>query len=118
MNEEQLITPFLFLTEEEAEEKKEKLPHDDQLASLSDLFKMFGDRTRLSVLYLLAEGELCVGDLAALLDMTPSAISHQLRLLKNASLVRFRREGKTLFYSLADDHVHTITKMGLEHVLE
>lgn len=118
MNEEQLITPFLFLTEEEANEKKQRLPSEDNLASLSDLFKMFGDRTRLSLLYLLGQGELCVGDLAALMDMTPSAISHQLRLLKNAALVRFRREGKTLFYSLADDHVHTITKMGLEHVQE
>lgn len=118
MNEELQITPFLFLSEKEAEEKKFHLPSDDNLNALSDLFKMFGDRTRLSILYFLSQGELCVGDLAALMDMTPSAISHQLRLLKNAELVRFRREGKTLFYSLADNHVETITKMGLEHVQE
>jgi len=118
MNEELQITPFLFLSEKEAETKKEKLPTDENLSALSDLFKMFGDRTRLSVLYFLSQGELCVGDLAALMDMTPSAISHQLRLLKNAELVRFRREGKTLFYSLADNHVEIITKMGLEHVQE
>lgn len=118
MNEELQITPFLFLSENEAEEKKEHLPSDENLGALSDLFKMFGDRTRLSILYFLSQGELCVGDLAALMDMTPSAISHQLRLLKNAELVRFRRDGKTLFYSLADNHVETITKMGLEHVQE
>ena len=118
MNEELQITPFLFLTETEASEKKRCLPSEGQLFSLSELFKMFGDPTRLSILYFLRQGELCVGDLAALMDMTPSAISHQLRLLKNASLVRFRREGKTLFYSLADDHVDTITTMGLEHVRE
>ncbi len=118
MNEELQITPFLFLTEKEAEDKRNKLPSEDHLTSLSELFKMFGDRTRLSILYLLGQGELCVGDLAAIMDMTPSAISHQLRLLKNASLVRFRRDGKTFFYSLDDDHVDTITKMGLEHVQE
>lgn len=118
MNEKPQITPFLFFSEQEAEEKKGSLPSENNLNALSDLFKMFGDRTRLSILYLLSQGELCVGDLAALMDMTPSAISHQLRLLKNASLVCFRREGKTLFYSLADNHVDIITKMGLEHVQE
>ena len=112
------ITAYLFLSEQEAQSKKDAMETDEQLEELSKLFKMLGDRTRLSILCFLRQGELCVGDLAALMDMTPSAISHQLRLLKNASLVRFRREGKILFYSLADDHVHTITQMGLEHVKE
>ena len=82
------------------------------------MFRIFGDSTRIRILYVLFEAEMCVCDIAALLGMTQSAISHQLRALKNARLVKARREGKTVFYSLADDHVKTIIDQGLEHVAE
>ena len=79
---------------------------------------LFGDSTRIKILYVLFEAEMCVCDIAALLGMTQSAISHQLKALKNARLVKARREGKTVFYALADDHVKTIIDQGLEHILE
>ena len=94
------------------------LPDDEVLYDLAELFKVFGDSTRIKILYALFEAEMCVCDIAALLGMTQSAISHQLRALKNAKLVTSRREGKTVFYSLADDHVKTIIDQGLEHILE
>ena len=98
--------------------KKDILPPEDTLYGLADLFKTFGDPTRIRILYTLAEGELCVCDIAETLSMTQSAISHQLRVLKQMSLVRFRRDGKTIYYSLADSHVETILANGLEHVNE
>ena len=85
---------------------------------LSELFRVFGDSTRIRILYALHESELCVCDLASLLGMTLSAISHQLRILRVANLVESRREGKTVFYRLADDHVHTVLGQGMEHILE
>ena len=85
---------------------------------LTELFRIFGDSTRIRILYVLFEAEMCVCDIAALLGMTQSAISHQLKALKNARLVKSRRDGKTVFYSLADDHVKTIIDQGLEHILE
>ena len=85
---------------------------------LADLFRGFGDSTRIRILYVLFEAEMCVCDIAALLGMAQSAISHQLKALKNARLVKSRRDGKTVFYSLADDHVKTIIDQGLEHILE
>lgn len=88
------------------------------LSALSELYKMFGDKTRIRILYVLLKHEMCVCDIAQLLNMTQSAISHQLRTLKQAHLVKYRREGKTVFYSLADEHVEMILNMGLEHVLE
>lgn len=95
-------------------------PHiaDETLYNLAELFKVFGDPTRLRILYILTKKELCVQDIADELSMTQSAISHQLRILKQNSLVKFRREGKTIYYSLADDHVSTIMNQGLEHVCE
>ena len=90
----------------------------DDLYQLADLFKVFGDPTRLRILYTLSDGELCVCDIADSLSMTQSAISHQLRILKQSALVKFRRDGKTIYYSLADDHVATIMAQGLEHVCE
>ena len=96
----------------------EQLPDDEVLYELADLFKIFGDSTRIKILYALWEAELCVGDLAQLLDLSQSSVSHQLRVLKDAKLVRFRREGKVIFYSLSDDHVRTIISMGMEHVEE
>ena len=91
---------------------------DETLYNLADLFKVFGDPTRIRILYTLFRRELCVQDNANELSMTQSAISHQLRILKQSQLVKFRRDGKTIYYSLADDHVVTIMDQGLEHVLE
>lgn len=92
--------------------------YDDTLYQLADLFKVFGDPTRIRILSVLSKQELCVQDIAYALSMTQSAISHQLRILKQSALVKFRREGKTIYYSLADDHVATIMAQGLEHVCE
>ena len=97
---------------------KDILPPEDTLYKLADLFKTFGDPTRIRILYILSVGELCVCDIAEVLSMTQSAISHQLRVLKQMSLVRFRRDGKTVYYSLADSHVSTILAQGLEHINE
>lgn len=96
----------------------EQLPPDETLYDLAEFFKVFGDTTRIRILYALLGGELCVGDLAELLGLTQPACSHQLRVLKNSKLVRFRREGKVVFYSLSDDHVRSIIEMGMEHVEE
>ena len=96
----------------------QSLPDDDLLADLAELFKVFGDSTRIRILSVLFESEVCVCDLADLLSMTQSAISHQLRILKQSKLVKARRDGKTVFYSLADDHVRRIIATGLEHLLE
>ncbi len=94
------------------------MPDDDALIDLSELFKVFGDSTRIKILTALSSGELCVCDLSKMIGMTMSAVSHQLKILKTAKLVGFRKEGKTVFYSLADDHVMTILKQGLEHISE
>ena len=84
----------------------QEMPEDEILYDLAELFKIFGDSTRIKILYVLFESEMCVCDIAQLLNMTQSAISHQLRALKQSKLVKYRREGKTVFYSLADGHVH------------
>ncbi len=97
---------------------KQHLPPDEELFALSDLFKIFSDSTRIRILYVLYETELCVCDIAELLGMNISAISHQLRILKQARLVKFRRAGKTVFYSLSDDHIHAILGQGMEHICE
>lgn len=94
------------------------MPDETKLYDLSELFKVFGDSTRIRILFVLFESEVCVCDLAEALNMTQSAISHQLRILKQNKLVKNRREGKSIFYSLADDHVRTIIAMGLEHIEE
>lgn len=95
-----------------------EIPSDETLYRLADLFKIFGDPTRIRILSALGRHELCVCDIAQLLGMTQSAISHQLRVLKQMELVKFRKEGKTVFYSLADSHVSTILEQGLDHVNE
>ena len=92
--------------------------NEDKLIDLAELFKMFGDSTRIRILYALREGELCVNCLSDTLSMTQSAISHQLRILKQAKLVKARRDGKTMIYELADQHVFTILDQGYEHVCE
>jgi len=96
----------------------EVLPDDDILYDLADLFRIFADSSRIKILYALYESELCVGAITQILGMTQSAVSHQLRTLKQAKLVKYRREGKTVYYSLADDHVVTILAQGMEHIEE
>ena len=104
--------------EEKVRQVSEMMPPEDSLYDLAELFKAFGDTTRIRILFALFEADICVCDLAELLGMTQSAISHQLRLLKQAGLVSGRREGKQIIYYLADDHVRTIIQMGMEHILE
>ena len=94
------------------------LPPDETLYDLAELFKIFGDCTRVKILYALLESELCVCDIAKLMEVSQSAVSHQLRVLKASKLVKFRREGKTVYYSLADEHVIRILSQGMEHILE
>jgi ArsR family transcriptional regulator len=96
----------------------EKMPAETELYDLSELFKVFGDSTRIRILFVLFECEVCVCDLAEALNMTQSAISHQLKILKQSKLVKSRRDGKSVFYSLADDHVRTIIAQGLDHIEE
>lgn len=96
----------------------ETMPEETELYDLAELFKVFGDSTRIRILFVLFEAEVCVCDLAQALNMTQSAISHQLKTLKQNKLVKSRREGKSIFYSLADDHVRTIISMGREHIEE
>ena len=96
----------------------ETMPEETELYDLAELFKVFGDSTRIRILFVLFEAEVCVCDLAQALNMTQSAISHQLRILKQNKLVKSRREGKSIFYSLADGHVRTIIAQGREHIEE
>lgn len=109
---------YLALSPEDIEKLNAEMPPDEQLYDLAELFKVFGDSTRIRILYALLEKEMCVGDMAQLLGLTQTACSHQLRVLKNNKLVRFRREGKIIFYSLADDHVRSILAKGMEHIME
>ena len=95
-----------------------KLPDDDVMLDLADTFKLFSDSTRLKILYALMEAEMCVCDISVLLGMTKSSVSHQLRVLKQSNLVKYRKAGRVIYYSLADDHVKTICRQGMDHVLE
>ena len=94
------------------------MPDEDSLIDLAELFKVFGDSTRIKILTALSSGELCVCDISKIIGMTMSAVSHQLKILKTAKLVGFRKEGKTVFYSLADGHIQTIISQGMEHIAE
>ena len=98
--------------------KKTNLPDENEMYDLAELFKCFGDSTRIRILCVLFEEEVCVNDIADALNMTQSAVSHQLKLLKSAKLIKNRREGKSILYSLADEHVRKIIAMGLEHIEE
>lgn len=109
---------FLAAREDVVKRVLEQQPDDEILYDLAELFKVFGDSTRIKILYSLFETELCVYDIARLLHLSQSSVSHQLRILKNSKLVKFRREGKSVFYSLDDDHVREIISMGMEHVEE
>lgn len=104
--------------EDTVKQVREKMPHEETLYDLAELFKVFGDSTRIRILWALDESEMCVCDISFLLNMTQSAISHQLRVLKQASLVKSRRDGKIVYYSLADGHVKQIFDQGLTHISE
>ncbi len=97
---------------------RETLPDEDALFDLAELFKIFGDSTRIRILFVLFEAEVCVCDMAEALGMTQSAVSHQLAILKKSKLIKSRREGRSVFYSLADGHVRTIISQGMEHIME
>ncbi len=109
---------YIHVHEEIIHKVNEQMPEEDKLYDLADFFKVFADSTRIKMLYVLMCSEMCVCDLAQTLNMTQSAISHQLRTLKQMDLVRNRREGKTVFYSLADGHIKTILSQGLDHIEE
>lgn len=97
---------------------EEGMPDEELLYDLADLFKTFGDTTRIKILYALMEHELCVADLAEAIDATQSAVSHQLRTLKQSRLVRAKRDGKNVMYSLSDNHVHSMLAQGMTHICE
>ncbi len=109
---------YIHVHDEIVNRVNETMPSEDELYDLAELYKVFADSTRIKILYVLFESEMCVCDISKLLEMSQSAISHQLRVLKQSKLVKFRREGKTVFYSLADDHVRTIINQGIEHISE
>lgn len=109
---------FINANEKTVQNVMKNMPDEETLYDLAELYKVFGDCTRIRILYALFEAEMCVCDIAALLNMTTSAISHQLRTLSRSRLVKYRREGKSVIYSLADDHVRTIIGQGMEHIEE
>ena len=112
------ICEFMHVHEDIIDQVKQVMPQEQELVELSEFFKVFGDSTRIKILSVLSQSEMCVCDIATLLQMGQSAISHQLRILKQMRLVKFRREGKTVFYSLSDDHIQTILAQGMEHIDE
>lgn len=109
---------FIYVHEDVVKQVMEVMPSGEELQILADFFRIFGDSTRIRILYALSQSELCVCDIASLLGMGQSAISHQLRILKQMRLVKFRREGKSVLYSLADSHIETILAQGMEHIGE
>ena len=109
---------FIYVHEDVVKQVMEVMPSGEELQSLAVFFRIFGDSTRIRILYALSQSELCVCDIASLLGMGQSAISHQLRILKQMRLVKFRREGKSVLYSLADSHIETILAQGMEHIGE
>ena len=109
---------YMYVHQDVVNKVKQDMPQDETLYDLAELFKVFGDSTRIKILYALFEAELCVCDIAQLLSVSQTAVSHQLRVLKNNKLVKFRKEGKNVLYSLADDHVRRIIDQGIEHVEE
>ncbi|NLJ73520.1 MAG: helix-turn-helix transcriptional regulator [Firmicutes bacterium] len=104
--------------EDVVEAVRETMPPEEKLFSLAEFFKVFGDTTRIRILYALFQSDMCVCDIAYLLGMSQSAISHQLRVLKQAKLVKFRKEGRVVYYSLDDDHIKSIFDQGYQHISE
>ncbi|MBO5284037.1 MAG: helix-turn-helix transcriptional regulator [Lachnospiraceae bacterium] len=109
---------YLQLDEEMVNKVRETMPPEEEMQDLAEFYRVFGDATRLKILYVLLCSEMCVYDIANLIGMSQSAVSHQLRILKQMDLVKNRREGKTIFYSLADAHIVTILSPGLDHIEE
>ena len=109
---------FIHAHEEIIRKVNASMPDEEVLYDLAELFKIFGDSTRIKILYVLFESEMCVCDIAQLLGISQSAVSHHLRVLKQSKLVKFRKDGKSVIYSLTDDHVRTIIDQGLEHICE
>lgn len=109
---------YMHVHEDVVSQVKQVMPDEQELLDLSEFYKIFGDSTRIKILYVLSQSEMCVCDIANLLQMGQSAISHQLRVLKQMRLVKSRRDGKTVFYSLADGHIQTILAQGMEHINE
>ena len=109
---------YLVIDSSNLEKLLENMPIEEDIYDLADLFKMFSDSTRLKILCVLAEGEMCVNDIAGIISMSQSAVSHQLRVLKQSKLIKGRREGKIVFYSLADKHINIIINNGFEHIQE
>ena len=108
----------LFVHEDTVKKVINDMPEEEKLYDLAELFKIFGDSTRIKILYALFEAELCVCDIAQLLKVSQTAVSHQLRVLKTNKLVKSRKDGKNVFYSLADDHVYSIINQGMDHINE
>ncbi|WP_318704846.1 ArsR/SmtB family transcription factor [Candidatus Acetatifactor stercoripullorum] len=109
---------YIYADEDTIRRVEEKMPPEEEMQDIAEFFKVFGDATRLKILYVLLCSEMCVYDIAAVLGMSQSAISHQLRVLKQMDLVKNRREGKTIFYALADAHIVTILSQGQDHIEE
>lgn len=117
-NQESPCCDITVIHKEVVEKIRQNMPAEEELLNLADFFRVFGDKTRIRILYALFQSEMCVCDIAHLLGMTQSAISHQLRVLKGAKLVRFRKEGRVVYYSLDDDHIEAIFQQGYEHIQE
>ena len=117
-DEEQIQCEYIHVHADIVKSVKEAMPEEESLYDLADFFKVFADSTRIKILYVLLQAEMCVCDIAQLLGETQSAISHQLRMLKQMKLVKYRRDGKTIFYSLSDEHIKNILSQGLEHISE
>ncbi len=118
VNNEVEICEYMHAHEDTVKTVKALMPPDEELYDLAELYKIFGDSTRIKILYVLLESEMCVCDISTLIGVSQSAISHQLRQLRRANLIKPRRDGKTVFYSLADEHVKTIINNGMEHIHE
>lgn len=118
MNKKDIVCDCSVIHEDSVEEVRKKMPQEEQLYELADFFKVLGDSTRVKIMWALDMKELCVCDMAVLLNMTKSAISHQLRALREARLVKFRKDGKVVYYSLADHHVKQVFEMGYQHINE
>lgn len=109
---------YIHIHKDIVDKVKTILPNEELLYDLADFYKVFADSTRIKILYALLQSEMCVCDLAQILNASQSAISHQLRMLKQMKLVKYRREGKAIFYSLSDDHIQNILNQGFEHISE
>ncbi|MCR5145359.1 MAG: metalloregulator ArsR/SmtB family transcription factor [Lachnospiraceae bacterium] len=109
---------YLAAEEHQVQSVMDNMPDEEELIDLSELFRVFGDSTRIRILYVLMDHNMCVSDIAQILQLNQSAVSHQLRILKDAKLVKYKREGKAIFYGLDDDHVRTILSLGMEHITE